>query len=515
MPTTFGTPTYAGRSSGSSSLSIDRPADLADGDLLIVALRSQQSGGGPWGPPPGFDRIAANPSTGDTVTYRVGSIFVKRVESAAAEPSSYTFTGPGARAVGIAVACSVDLEGEIASVETAPYGGSSAAGGIVTLAARTLDGAPALSLVAVAAECTAGISHVPSALPSGYTEVGNAQSSLDESTAGTRTAIWLGWRDAPTTAADEIVAGFAGSSAPAIYAGSFVGGSLDVEEPEAPAPGFRSVAQMLATPGATWAHRGGSTSWPEHTELAYRNAALAGYGALEFSCARTSDGVWFGLHDVDINYTSGTSGLPAASAMTWAEVQEYMVVVNAGGDPQPYWKMTEFLDTYAQTHICIMDYKHAWQHLDEWFNILASYDAPQRIVIKQWGPTTDGPDIHSRVAAAGFASWGYFYEADALDGTMAAQEQYFTMLGMDYNASQAAWDIALSFGKPVAAHIAPSQNAYDTAIAKGAHMVQCSGAASIEAVGAPEPTQPWDAVYVDGSRIPARALYVGPDRVWP
>lgn len=252
--------------------------------------------------------------------------------------------------------------------------------------------------------------------------------------------------------------------------------------------GFTSVTQMIATPGATWAHRGGSSNWPEMSQLAYQNAAAAGYGALEFSCARTSDGVWFGLHDEDINRVAGTTGLPPASQMTWAEVQAY-TNTTAGG-AEPFWKLTDFLDTYSGSHVCIVDHKYAWGFLGEWFTLLDSYAAHDRIVVKYFGVGGGSTDLADQAAAAGYATWGYFYEADVADGDLAISEPHWDLLGMEWSASQAAWDAVLAYGKPVVGHIADSQAEYDTAVSLGAAMVQCSNVLGIAAVGAPPPTEP-------------------------
>ena len=61
MPT-FGTPTYAGSPVQTTSLTIARPTDLGNGDILIVALRSQDgSNVAPWSSTLGFTLITADP----------------------------------------------------------------------------------------------------------------------------------------------------------------------------------------------------------------------------------------------------------------------------------------------------------------------------------------------------------------------------------------------------------------------------------------------------------------------
>lgn len=269
--------------------------------------------------------------------------------------------------------------------------------------------------------------------------------------------------------------------------------------------GFKSIEQMLTVSGATWAHRGGSGSWPEMSEYAYAKAAAAGYGALEFSCGRSSDGVWFGLHDTNINRTSGVTGLPLAREMTWAEIQEYQITVGAEGAPQPYYQMIDFLDMYAATHVCIMDIKGGWGFIPEWFSILSSYGSAERIIMKINGSSASGQEFSDRSAAAGFETWGYYYGDEIANNALANTQQRWSILGMDYAADQSAWDAILAYGKPVVGHIVPTLAAYNTALAKGATMAQVSGVANVPAVGppAPEPEPPTG----------ARTLYYGAQRV--
>lgn len=250
------------------------------------------------------------------------------------------------------------------------------------------------------------------------------------------------------------------------------------------------------------------------SERAYRNSSAAGYGALEFSAARTSDGVWFGLHDADLNRTSGTTGLPAASQMTWAQVQGYRNTTLGGNEP--YYRLTDFLDTFAGNHVVILDYKVAWQHVQEWYDLLATYSEHRsRIVVKFSGQSNLNAQALELLAGCGYSSWGFYYAEDIASGALDRTQSRFSILGMDHTAPQSAWDAVLAYGKPVAGHIAGNLAAYSTSLAKGAHMVQCSGVGAIPAVGAPEAVQQWDAVYVDGSRIPAWAVHVGGVQVWP
>lgn len=247
-------------------------------------------------------------------------------------------------------------------------------------------------------------------------------------------------------------------------------------------PGFDLVSELLAKPGATWAHRGGSTTWPEMSEYAYDQSVMRGYGALEFSAHRTSDGVWVGSHDPSLNRTSQTTGLPAISTQTWAQVQTYMNTLNSNGTARPYYRLDDMLDKYTKTHVVIADPKSDFEQHTEFFGLLDTHGGPTKIIAKFFGAGGGSTAFGDAAAARGYQSWGYFYEADYLDGDMARDQSHWSILGMNYDASQAAWDAVKSYGKPVVGHIAPSQAAYNMAISKGATMVQCANVAAITPV---------------------------------
>lgn len=258
------------------------------------------------------------------------------------------------------------------------------------------------------------------------------------------------------------------------------GGTATVPKP----PGFSSVAQMLATPGATWAHRGGSANWPEMSEYGYDQSVQAGYGALEFSAHRTSDGVWIGSHDPTLNRTSQTTGLPNISAMTWAQVQTYQNSLTSSGTPRPYYRMDDFLDKYTPTHVCIVDPKNDVGRIAEFLAICDAHGGNTKIVVKFFGQGGGSTALADAATVKEYQTWGYFYEVDVADGDLAADQSHWSILGMEYGASQASWDAVLAYGKPVVGHIAASQANYDTAIAKGARMVQVANVAGVTAVGA-------------------------------
>ena len=271
-----------------------------------------------------------------------------------------------------------------------------------------------------------------------------------------------------------------------------VEGPRKAKSVEVMSTGFKSVAHMLATPGFTMAHRGSGNGgrWPEMTLLGYTQAVRLGYGVLEVSCNRTSDGVWFGMHDQYLDRialgTNGTTLNPIN--MTWAQVNQY--VVNQAGrvkSPQPIMRLDELIEAYGDTHILLMDPKYRRNdRLPEFFDIMQSI-GPDRAIIKAdldfpWAIT----ELKKRDPR--FKGWGYFWATGSpalnndpqFDSWVAAWD----FIGPEWSDPQAVYDRITALGKPIIAHIAESQAQYDTAISKGAIGVQCGAIQLITAVGA-------------------------------
>lgn len=487
-----------------------KPAALADGDVLVATLRAQGTDWPTdWGLPSGWSRLtAAYPGAGPD---RVHGIYAHTVTTAASEPSSYTFTAAmsTARRVG---ALWIVRGAQGFSGASPTYAGTTITGGkrAESYALTNANSEPYLTLFFGGSEFGAGASHVPTSKPTGYTE--NYQyPDPAASTSVSRTGVWVGSVETPASPVGAasitwaVAAGpdaqsvsFQGSASPVdprgegipVHLGDqssarlFLQQTAGIRTPTQIAniwPGWFTVTEMLAKPGFTWAHRGGSLSWPEHSLHAYTQSALRGYGGLEISLARTSDGVWFGLHDADINRTSGTTGLPAASTMTWAEIQAYQITIGPGG-PQPYMTFDQLIAAYGHTHILICDAKTSIYNSTLRAEFLAKCSADigtDRCIVKAY---YDDPTIAVAASNAGFQSWGYTYESNMGDANWFTDMAPWTIVGLDIPAAQASWDTVIGLGKPVVGHIAASQAAYDSAIAKGADGVQCSATAAITAV---------------------------------
>ena len=239
------------------------------------------------------------------------------------------------------------------------------------------------------------------------------------------------------------------------------------------------VPDLVKRAGFTVAHRGGSKDWPEMSLEAYRNSVALGANALEISLARTSDGVWFGLHDATLDRTSGTSGFVAAEH-TWKEVQRYRITA-AGTDrpnqaPQPYLRFEDLVKAYGTTHTIFVDPKVvATEHFAELFALMEKVEHPTRTFVAKGYCTAQAWPVDAR--ARGYQTWGYYYGAElaADPGLYATTQARWSWLGLDYQGGEAAWRQFTASGKPVLAHIVPSRAAADTALRLGADGMVVSG----------------------------------------
>lgn len=246
---------------------------------------------------------------------------------------------------------------------------------------------------------------------------------------------------------------------------------------EAVQPGYASIAAMLGDPPFHVAHRGGSLNWPEMSLAAYSRSVAWGAGALEVSLARTSDGVFFGLHDETLQRTSGVA--TAAASMTWAQVQALNIDTGVGG-VAPYMRWEEIAALYGSTHVLFVDpkYINRLSHQAAFYALLKATvpQWQQRVVVKLYW--NFGPGWGATAKAAGFQTWGYFWDDDGF-ASRATYHQNFTMLGFNYDASGADWTSMLALGKPIIGHVCPDAAAATAALSKGAVGVMAANVTDI------------------------------------
>lgn len=233
--------------------------------------------------------------------------------------------------------------------------------------------------------------------------------------------------------------------------------------------GAKTIAELLSTPHFIVGHRGSSQSWPEHTEIGYTQAVDYHAHALEFSAARSKDGVWFGCHDKSLSRL-----VPAltknADEYTWAEIK-------AEASKTPYLPATIdwLIDTYSKSHVIVFDPKHK---LGEWKDVCAMFKGmEQKVILKAY---YDSKWAFDMMRERGFKTWGYAYNADI---GKANYPDFLTgkvcdILSMEFDAPQTTWDPLKASGLPTVAHIPADATQLQTAWSRGAMGAIVSGMAA-------------------------------------
>lgn len=233
--------------------------------------------------------------------------------------------------------------------------------------------------------------------------------------------------------------------------------------------GYKDIGTMMITRGFLIAHRGGSVSWPEASMRAYTNAVMFGAGALEVSCQKTKDGVWFLNHDRTLQRVDKSAPDTPVTEMTWAEIKKYTTI------GEPFMTVEEYFASYGSSHITVLDPKYSateWQELKKFFPT----DAHGRII---WKFSIDAGWLAGQWKADGWKCWGYSYPDQVTDGRINEWHKPWDYIGMSWEASDEVWRRTTALGKPVWGHICPTRQAYDDALAKGAVGCMVSGVANI------------------------------------
>lgn len=266
--------------------------------------------------------------------------------------------------------------------------------------------------------------------------------SLDPSLAdgsGVRVTVWDGARETPTSTMRAIPGG------------------------------AKTIAELLSTPHFIVGHRGSSQSWPEHTEIGYTQAVDYHAHALEFSAARSKDGVWFGCHDKSLSRL-----VPAltknADEYTWAEIK-------AEASKTQYLPATIdwLIDTYSKSHVIVFDPKHK---LGEWKDVCAMFKGmEQKVILKAY---YDSKWAFDMMRERGFKTWGYAYNADIgkVNYPDFLTGKVCDILSMEFDAPQTTWDPLKASGLPTVAHIPADATQLQTAWSRGAMGAIVSGMAA-------------------------------------
>jgi glycerophosphoryl diester phosphodiesterase len=505
-PTIVGTPTSATSVSNVISFNIAKPSNIQDGDVLILTLSAQSVNVTSDFASSGWTRIS-QAFAARSSTNRLIAFYALPVPSAAAlSATSFTFDSTDVSTGGRIAAEIFTVRGaELSNITSSisPYGTTSSQTVTVQPGTPLVDND--LLLVAYNAQFTSAIDYSIASGPSGMTLQTNLptstgaqsrtllvvyQQDVEVGAIGSKSLTWAGLQSQTsgvaitirglgkadpnlgvalhyTSAQDTL------STAHLFYTSAT--DTISTPKEVRPVPtGYGTVSAMLSQTPFYIAHRGGSDDWPEMSLYAYTQSAFWGMGALEVSLGRSSDGIWFGLHDGTLDRTSGTTGF-TASDHTWAEIQQYQITVkpaNGPANPQPYMRLEEILAVYYSSHVIMVDPKNATAFMSELLDKLDAMPGTptNKFIVKYYGVSTS---VSTPARARGYKAWGYFYQTDSAN--FAAYQGNWDLLGMDYLADQATWNSILSYGKPVIGHTIPNLAAANTIIGYGASGMMVSG----------------------------------------
>lgn len=224
------------------------------------------------------------------------------------------------------------------------------------------------------------------------------------------------------------------------------------------------------------AHRGGSLEWPEETVYAYTQSANLGMRWLEISLWLSSDGVWVCSHDKSTLRTTTTD--LDITATPWSTLSALQVKAlspaNTSQPTRPMARLEDVLALYGADHGFFIEDKantHVAQLLDYLTSLYA--DAAQRFVLKAGGLSAGAATIaHTK----GYKAWGYFFVAD--QASFASNYSNWDYVGLDINSddSTLASNISLTTGagkKPIG-HVIASTTQRNRMLTAGCTGLMCS-----------------------------------------
>jgi glycerophosphoryl diester phosphodiesterase len=212
-------------------------------------------------------------------------------------------------------------------------------------------------------------------------------------------------------------------------------------------PGPFTIGSALSAPAFFIAHRGSGDNWPEHTMLAYSEAAASGLKAIEVSVSSTADGVLVCHHDLNTLRLTGIDlTIPRAS---YAALQSLSNDARAWLGPnaplEPIPLLADVLDKFAATHVIFLEDKPG-TNADELLALLERYPGSREHIVWKQPATSPG---HAVAKAAGYTTWGYLTSRDfpALDNLIPKVD----LLGVHHNAPDDVVRQLVGSGKPVIA----------------------------------------------------------------
>lgn len=483
VPYLVGTPTTSHNTDGSNtgdSLSVAAPTGMQSGDVVLVSIRSQSSTSPTDFSCSGFSRVGPA-FTANSANNRVLGFYLKVITTPGSEPASYTFTKPSGGGRGVIIASlfrGVDNSNPISGYRDSYSGPVDVNDSTKCLLPSFNITSPCLVVTSFSNELSSGNANNPVDYSPELSLV--SQMATPGDTTVSRTILRVGtYSSASDTSTLQFYCKW--SAVSSVSSEGIALRGVSDPAPVDPKPNYRpfnNVSDMLRNIGFTWAHRGNSALYSEMSSYSYLLAMSRGFAALEISLAKSSDGVWFGLHDQYLDRTAGITGNVLPSSKTWAEIQA-LPNIGVDGVDRGYLRWEDFVELSGS---CILIVDPKWTisgGLAQFWELISSVPKSRVIVKFSYDYTTLATQANSR----GYSSWGFLYSNNLSDVNFDSLTAPWTMLGFPYEAPQGEWNTVLAKGKPVIAHIAASVDNYNTALSKGAVGVQCSGSNVIPGVG--------------------------------
>jgi hypothetical protein len=212
------------------------------------------------------------------------------------------------------------------------------------------------------------------------------------------------------------------------------------------ARGGTALDAWLAKTGPRYcAHRGGFyATYGEFTVAGFQ--ALTAYNpniAWNIDVYNTSDGEWVASHDQTTGRVlSGTSlDIPTN---TWASISAKTTLV--GGNPVA--KLDDLVAIAPAGTIFFIDNKRNTNTAAFFSKLTALGLSPSNVVNKNY---IGSNGMMTAARTAGYTTWAYGFDTDM--AAFASNHGNADWLGFDYNGTQANWDTVIGYGQPSFAHI--------------------------------------------------------------
>ena len=229
-------------------------------------------------------------------------------------------------------------------------------------------------------------------------------------------------------------------------------------------------AKIAANDMVYWAHRGGSADWSEMTMRAYTNSIWYGMQVIEVTCMQSLDGIWIMSHDTNLSRVTGQN-LEIATTQSASMLGIPVTVPKTGG---VIGQLSDLIEAYP--NVIIMLDRKARGNASDFLTIAQTIPNATEHVIFKFDGQYDRT-FAATVRASGFKTAGYIWDTNIehLDAAAAVSDY----LGLNWDASQANWDSALAYNKPMWGHVCQTSVQAQTAMTKGAKIIQCAGVKAI------------------------------------